>query len=255
MMTANFVRFARLLCLLLLSAPTLAQPATESATLDQVVGELAASEPLIDPDFGIAVRALGLRRTVEMWQWQLLADAHSDVARYQAIWSQRPIASGSYDPAHRNPAMPFMSTQWLSGSALLNGQPVSPALLQTLDGWQAQAIQVDLLPENLAAIFRVQAGQLFAGNDSEQPQIGDLRVSWQSLPSGPVRGLVLLNDAGLAMGEGGGLIRGMDVTTELPGLAQGARPGADLAWWLLAGLLLALAMLLLVVLRRVRKQN
>lgn len=254
-MTVNFVRFARLLCLLLLSAVTLAQPATESAKLDVVAGELAASEPLIDPEFGIAVRALGLRRTVEMWQWQLLADAEPGAKRYQAIWSQQPIASVDFDPEHRNPAMPFMSAQWLSGSALLNGQPVSPALLQTLDGWQAQAAKIDLLPENLAAIFRVEDGQLFSGNVSEQPQIGDLRVSWQSLPSGPVRGLVLLNDAGLAMGEGGGLIRGMDVTTELPGLVQGARPGADLAWCLLAGLLLFLAFLLLVVLRRVRQQN
>lgn len=241
-----FPCYMLVLCLALVPATTFAQAGNPDPRLDTVAGELAANEPLIDPDFGVAVRALGLRRTVAMWQWQLTTGAAPVGAHYQALWSQQPIDSSNFDPAHRNPSLPFASAQWWSDSALLNGQLVSPTLLATLDGWQEQAAQVDRLPENLAAIFRVENGVLFTGSDSTQPQIGDLRVSWQALPAGSVHGLALVGDAGLAMAEGAGLIRGMNVEAELPGLAQGARAGSDLAWWLLAAVLLGLALLVMV---------
>lgn len=240
-----------LLCLALFPATTLAQAANADAQLVAVAGELAASEPLTDPDFGIAVRALGLRRTVQMWQWQL-ADPAQGAEGYTAQWSQQPIDSGTFDAAHRNPVMPFASAQWRSDSALLNGVPVSQALLATLDGWREQAAQVDRLPDNLAAIFRVEDGQLFTGDDNTQPQIGDLRVSWQALPAGSVRGMAVVDESELAMAEGAGLIRGGDVDADLPGLAQGARAGSDLVWWLLAAVLLGLALLALAR-RRMRK--
>lgn len=247
----RFVSRTVLLCLALLASSTFAQPADTGVRLDAVVGELAASEPLIDPDFGVAVRALGLRRTVKMWQWQR-TDSVPGAAGYQAQWSQQSIDSRAFDRAHRNPTMPFASAQWWSNSALLNGRPVSPELLATLDGWQTQAARVDLLPANLAAIFAVEDGMLYSGNDSAQPQIGDLRVSWEALPAGPVHGLALVDDAALAMAEGAGLIRGTNLETELPGLAQGARPGSDLLWWLLAAVLIGVVSLV-IVRRRVRK--
>ncbi|PKM07389.1 MAG: hypothetical protein CVV14_08495 [Gammaproteobacteria bacterium HGW-Gammaproteobacteria-4] len=248
----RFVSRTVLLCLALLASPTFAQPADTGVRLDVVVGELAASEPLIDPDFGVAARALGLRRTVEMWQWQMLPDPVPGAAGYQAQWSQQAIDSSAFDRAHRNPTMPFSTAQWWSDSAFLNGQPVSPTLLATLDGWQQQAVNVDALPENLAAIFRAEKGLLFSGSDSAQPQIGDLRIFWQTLPAGPVHGLAQVDGTVLAMAEGAGLLRGMGADAELPGLARGARPGSDLLWWLLAAVLLALA-LLVAVRRRARK--
>jgi hypothetical protein len=249
--TQRFASLTALLCLTLLAPTAFAQPVDTDARIGAVAGELAASEPLTDPDFGVAVRALALRRTVEMWQWQR-TDGVPGAASYQALWSQQAIDSSAFDRTHRNPTMPFASAQWWSDSTLLNGRPVGPALLATLDGWQTQAAQVDLLPANLAAIFAVEGGMLYSGNDSAQPQIGDLRVSWQALPAGPVYGLALVDGAGLAMAEGAGLIRGMKPGAELPGLAQGARPGSDLLWWLLAAVLLALALLVLVR-RRARK--
>jgi len=249
--TQRFALLKALLCLTLLVPTAFAQPVDTDARLGAVAGELAASESLIDPDFGVAARALGLRRTVEMWQWQR-TDSVPGAASYQAKWSQQSIDSSAFDRAHRNPTMPFASAQWWSNSALLNGRPVSPELLGTLDGWQTQAARVDLLPANLAAIFAVEDGMLYSGNDSAQPQIGDLRVSWQALPAGPVHGLALVDDAALAMAEGAGLIRGTSLETELPGLAQGARPGSDLLWWLLAAVLIGVVSLV-IVRRRVRK--
>lgn len=237
---------ARLLGVLLFSAIALAQPVPPPVVLAPVAGDIAASEPLLDPDFGIAERALGLRRRVEMWQWQLHGDAQLGSERYQAQWSQQPIDSRGFDAAHRNPGMPFSSLQWWSSTALLNGRAVSPSVLATLDGWQPLPPQVDRLPENLAAIFHVEGGALSTGDDSTQPQIGDLRIAWEMLPAGPVHGMALVDDAGLAMGEGASLTRGMVADSELPGLLQGARAGSDLLWWLLAAALFGLAALLIM---------
>ncbi|PIQ37612.1 MAG: hypothetical protein COW59_06175 [Lysobacterales bacterium CG17_big_fil_post_rev_8_21_14_2_50_64_11] len=242
----DLARGSALSCALLCSAIVLAQPAQAPVVLVPIVGELAASEPLLDPEFGIAVRALALHRRVEMWQWQVLADAQPGAERYQAQWSQQQIDSSGFDAAHHNPTMPFASAQWLSASALLNAQPVTPALLATLDGWQPLSPQADRLPENLAAVFRTEAGLLVTGDDSSQPQIGDLRITWETLPAGPVHGMALVDDGGLTLAEGAGLTRGVVAGSELPGLAQGARAGSDLLWWLIAAVLTGLIALLVM---------
>src|SRR3546814_14061628 len=93
------------------------------------------------------------------------------------------------------------------------------------DGWRTQDVQLDLLPENLAAIFRVENGLLLSSEDLSRPQIGDLRISWQVLPAGPVHGYAVLDDGGLSMGEGAGLLRGAAIDADLPGLEQGSRAG------------------------------
>lgn len=242
-----------MLLAMLLPAVSMAQQVSAPAALQVVNGDLAAREPLLDPVFGIAVRALGLRRSVEMWQWAEVTEGGATTAGYRAQWSSTAVDSSNFDAEHRNPKMPFASAQWFSDSALLDGRPVAPALLATLDGWQPQEVQLDSLPENLAAIFRDENGALLSGDDLNRPQIGDLRISWQVLPAGPVHGYAVVGDSGLGMGEGTGLIRGAATDADLPGLQQGARPGSDLLWWLLAALLVG-AGLLGVFLRRARKK-
>lgn len=214
--------------------------------LQPVSGELAASDSVGDPVFGMAARALGLRRIVEMWQWQEARDA--DGARsYRPIWAEQAIDSRSFagDGSHANPDMPFASAQWWSSTALLGGLSVAPDLLAGLDGWQPVAADDSLLPENLAVVFRAVDGMLISGNDPHAPEIGDLRVHWQVLPAGPVHGDVQLLDDVLHVGSGSGLMRGLAEGGALPGLAQGARPGSDLLLWV--GAAAGLVLLILVV--------
>lgn len=251
--SSSFVLCTALLLTVLLPAVSMAQQVPTPAALQAVNGDLAAREPLLDPVFGFSARALGLRRNVEMWQWSEATEGGATAASYRAQWSSTAIDSSNFDADHRNPKMPFVSAQWFSDSALLNGRPVAPALLATLDDWQTQDVQLDSLPENLAAVFRVENGMLSSGEDLSRPQIGDLRISWQVLPAGPVHGYAVVGASGLDMGEGAGLIRGAAIDTDLPGLQQGARPGSDLLWWLLAALL-AGALLLGVLLRRAREK-
>src|SRR3546814_11858053 len=117
-----------------------------------------------------------------MWQWSAPTESGATAARYQAQWSPTAIDSSNFDVDHRTPKMPFASAQWFSDSALLNGRAVAPALLSTLDGWQTQDVQLDLLPEHLAAIFRVENGLLLSSEDLRRPPIGRLRLPWNGLP-------------------------------------------------------------------------
>lgn len=220
--------------------------AAAQGQMQPVSGELAASESIRDTVFGPAARALGLRRTVEMWQWQEVRDTEGERS-YRPIWAERPIDSRDFagDGSHVNPDMPFASAQWWSSTALLGGLPVAPDLLAGLDGWQPLPADESLLPENLAVVFRADDGLLISGNDPLAPEIGDLRVRWQLLPAGPVHGEAQLIDGVLHVGSGGGLVRGLAEGGALPGLAQGARPGSDLLLWVAGAAALALVVLLL----------
>lgn len=232
------------------SLPALAQVAS-SVSVVPVSGELAVRDTLRDPLFGVSARAPGLRRTVEMWQWQQSRDAAGALA-YQPIWSARAIDSRDFSGAgaHANPPMPFASAQWWAANAVLGGQPVAQELLQGLDGWQTLPADAALLPANLAAVFRAEGDALISGEDLQHPQIGDLRVSWQVLPPGPVHGTAITTEAGLRGGPGTGLVRGVTTGDALPGLAQGARPGSDLLLWLAGAAALSLLLLAWLLARR-----
>src|SRR3546814_14201545 len=116
-----------MLIAVVLPALSVAQQAPRSSDLQAANGDLAAREPLLDPVFGVAVRALGLRRSVEMWQWSAPTESGATAARYQAQWSPTAIDSSNFDVDHRNPKMPFASAQWFSDSALLNGREIGRA--------------------------------------------------------------------------------------------------------------------------------
>lgn len=216
----------------------LAQPAP-------IAGELAVREVLRDPQFGVSARAPGLRRIVEMWQWQEQRDARG-ARSYSPIWSEQAVDSHTFagNGAYANPAMPFASTRWWAASAELNGHAVAPELLATLDDWQTLPADGSALPDNLAAVFRADGDFLYSGEAAQQPQIGDLRVHWQVLPPGPVHGLVRVDGDVLGGGADATLMRGVASGDELPGLAQGARPGSDLLLWLQAAAALSVVLLL-----------
>lgn len=248
----RIVRSARVVAALLTMGCVLWAAALQAQPAP-IAGELAVREALHDPQFGMSARVPGLRRVVEMWQWQEQRDAQG-ARSYAPIWSEQLIDSRAFagDGEHVNPALPFASAQWWAASAMLNGHAVAPELLATLDGWQHLPADARVLPENLAAVFRAQDGFLYSGEDPQQPRIGDLRVHWQVLPPGPVHGLARVEDHALSADAEAVLVRGVASGNELPGLAQGARPGSDLLLWLQAAAALSVLLLLVLLWRRGR---
>lgn len=212
------------------------------AEAEAVSGIPQVAEPVEDPDFGVRADALGLRREVQMWQWQ------RDGEGFNGTWSAEPIDASDFPSDHANPGEPsYGSARWFAGQARLGGRRLAPELLASLSGWEplpaTQAAAA--LPPNLAAVFQPDGEWLSSSADPGQPHIGDLRIRWQRLPNGPVHGeLVAEGQRWVAAGPGAGLARGepraSSADDPLPGLPGRDAPGAGLGWlaWALLAFML-----------------
>lgn len=238
-------RWALGLSMLLASWGLVAEDA--AAVPEAVAGTPRVSAPVIDPDYGVQVDALGLRREVQMWQWQ------RDGEGFRGTWSAEAIDASDFPAEHANPGEPpYGSAQWLAGQVELAGRRLAPELIATLPGWEplpaTQAAAA--LPQNLAVVFQPEGAWLSSSADPEAPHIGDLRVRWQHLPGGPLHGeLVADGERWIAAAPGSVLARGepaqsgVDTDTDadpvpgLPGRDATAGGLAWLAWALLAFML------------------
>lgn len=210
-----------------------ADPAGAVATAEAVAGIPDVAEPVVDPDYGVQVDALGLRREVQMWQWQ------RDGEGFRGVWSAEPIDASDFPPAYANPGeAPYGSAQWYAGQVHLAGRRLSPELIASLPGWEpvpAERAAAALAP-NLAVVFQPDAGWLSSSADPDAPDIGDLRVRWQQLPGGPLHGeLVADGQRWVAGPAGSGLARGEPEQAAgnddpVPGLPASTVAGGGLTW-------------------------
>src|SRR3546814_14712101 len=101
--------FRAMLIAVLLPALSVAQQAPRSADLQAANGDLAAREPLLDPVFGFAVRALGLRRSVQMWQWSAATEIGATAARYTSQLSEERRVGAELVLTRRSRCSPYNS--------------------------------------------------------------------------------------------------------------------------------------------------
>ncbi|MGI6401481.1 MAG: TMEM43 family protein [Thermoguttaceae bacterium] len=95
-------------------------------------GDVVTSEVLSDPEFGVSLNALALKRTVVMYQWQ--EDTTRETRRtsgggeetvidytYSKTWSSQLIDSSAFhDPGHDNPtSMPYQSQDFFAQEATI----------------------------------------------------------------------------------------------------------------------------------------
>lgn len=240
---ASRVRSVLALLLALCAGASLAQ-----AMPEPVAGELRAGAELVDPQFGVRARALGLERRVEMFQWRRRPDGG-----YDAGWFDAPLDSAEHDHTHANPPWPaFASERWLSDGAVLNGRAVDAALFAVLDGWEPLPVDHAALPPNLAVVFQPDGEGVSSSDTPAAPEVGDLRLRWRALPEGVVHGLATERDGRwTAGGEGDGLRRGeaMKADDGLPGLDVPPRVKSG---WLLWAAGVFVLLLLALYLRRKR---
>ena len=164
-------------------------PANEGK-LVHLTGQATTKQTLRDKDFGIAVPALKLKRTVEMYQWREdksqekqkeLGGGEKTITKYtyKKNWAENLIdASGFKQPdGHANPSvMPLRSQETKAQSALVGGFTLSKSLLDELGGYERLQVQI---PANLVGKALVIDNGLFLGQDPANPQIGDLKVSFE----------------------------------------------------------------------------
>lgn len=238
-----FTRTGRALAVMMLVAPWACLAADPVAVPEAVAGIPEVAEPVVDPDYGVQVEALGLRREVQMWQWQRDGDG------FGGTWSAEPIDASDFPERYANPGRaPYGSAQWFAGRVQLDGRRLAPELITALPGWEPVPVEraAAALPPNLAVVFQPDGAWLSSSADSDNPHIGDLRIRWQQLPGGPLHGdLVADGPRWIAVAPGSQLARGaparqgedVDPVPGLPGRDPAAGGLAWLAWVLLAFML------------------
>ena len=139
--------------------------------------------PPRDVDFNQSAAVPVLIRHVEMFQWREVIVG--GVAYYELDWVDRPLDSNRFEhPAgHANPgAFPIAGRQFDAGEVRVGGFRLSASLLHALPGSARLTPDVKALPPNLAASFSADGDYLTTSAHPDSPRLGDLRVSWETVP-------------------------------------------------------------------------
>ena len=161
--------------------------------LVHVTGVASTNEVIRDPQFGVSVRALRLRRTVEMYQWR--EEARSEgwtvppggtdrppSTTVSRVWSERLVdSSGFSDPVQRRnpPSMPVRSEERVVGRATLGAFTLSSELVLRVDRFEA--VQPETLPPGAPHGLHVDRGGFFLGTNPSRPEVGDVRVRFAAV--------------------------------------------------------------------------
>jgi hypothetical protein len=167
--------------------------------LVHVTDALSGIEKLSDPEFGVAVDALKLRRRVWMYQWQQgsrqskssygVEDANGNTTtllktenyNYTQNWFENVINSRSFhNSGHDNPSEMKISARIVSATNITLGAfTLAPELSAQLDNYTTVQLNLTNLA-TLGAAPRTMAKQvgeeLYFGADHDHPAIGDLKV-------------------------------------------------------------------------------
>jgi len=195
--------------------------------LVRVAGPLRVIEEPYDPDFGQRAKVPVLIRRVEMFQWREIR-VGSDV-HYEQDWVDRPVDSRRFaqPSGHANPErFPIEGKQFDAGQVRVGGYALSPTVLHALPGNDVVTPDPKSVPVNLAVSFTLHDQYLTTSSRPEQPRLGDLRVSWETVPVqvvtvfAQINGDVLVPAAHAADGKGYDVQTGdrslVDVVPDVP---------------------------------------
>lgn len=156
----------------------------EQGYMVRVVGDLQVVEAPLDQSFNQQADQPVLIRHVQMFQWH--ETQFGGPPAYELDWEEKPIDSSRFvhPEGHANPgAFPIQSQQFYAGAVRLNDFVLSTTLLHALAGSQPVSPNLKNLPSNLAASFSLYDNHLVTSAVPSNPQVGDLRVSWEAVPA------------------------------------------------------------------------
>jgi transmembrane protein TMEM43 len=169
-------------------------PAHEGWTVS-VSGKLTIGTPARDTQLGVSADAVMLLRYVEMLQWR--EQCAGQKCEHKTVWSPQRIDSKRFrEPdGHKNPErLPMTAARFSAGNVRLGAFLIDAAILGNYRlgaGLQAKPVAYPVtsaqLPSNLAISFRDFNGGLYAGNDPQNPAVGDVRVSYRIISAGDVQ--------------------------------------------------------------------
>lgn len=149
----------------------------------RVSGPVHVVAPPRDVDFNQTADTPVLVRKVEMFQWREIrvgGDAH-----YELDWVDHAVDSSRFlhPGGHFNPgAFPVKGQRIDSTETHVGAFILSPTLLHALPGSDRMKPDANVLPPNLAATFSADGDYLVTSEHPDSPRLGDLRVSWSTVP-------------------------------------------------------------------------
>jgi len=178
-------------------------PANENK-LVHVSAVAVAADTLRDKALGIdAPGALRLARAVSMYQWKENkkttkrkrvggSEERVTTYSYEKVWSDRLIDSNKFNEAaqHPNPKQMAVSSKTFDANAVTVGAFTLPeAMLRELPAIMplpATATALAALPAGIKDRAKLDDGRIYVGTNPADPNVGDLRIAFRTLPSGPV---------------------------------------------------------------------
>jgi transmembrane protein TMEM43 len=165
-------------------------PANEGK-LVHVTAPAKTDEELKDDEFGVAAKAIRLKRTVEMYQYKEVEHTKTEKKlgggtetvkeyTYEPVWSKDVIDSSKFnDPSYvgKNPdKKPFDDKTWEAKKVTAGAFDLSPALIGMInnDKPYEAAANGKAPPEG----YKVEDNYFYSGEDPKAPEIGDVRVSY-----------------------------------------------------------------------------
>lgn len=167
--------------------------------LIHIAGPTSAQSAITEPDFGFEARGLRLVRKVEMYQWkeerrtetrQKLGGGEETITRYiySREWSDRAINSSSFrQPGGRqNPSFPpYQSRGFGAGDARLGAFSIDDRILSRLgqgETFDVPQSAIQRARQRLGDRARIERGGIYAGFDPDNPQVGDVRITYSLVP-------------------------------------------------------------------------
>lgn len=163
--------------------------------LVHIAGPLAIEGDPRDGDFGVTAPGVRLVRVVEMYQWKEHKSSQTEkklgggeetrtTYSYTKEWSDKPISSDGFKQAsHRNPSMPLHGATFYARAAHLGAYHLTPEQAGALGHEEDIPLDAALaakVSNSLRRPARLLDNRVVVGGDPGQPQIGDLRISYQS---------------------------------------------------------------------------
>ncbi|XP_015680450.1 transmembrane protein 43 [Protobothrops mucrosquamatus] len=151
-------------------------------------GILRTSKPLYDPSYGLSIRAVKLKRQVEMYQWVEYEESkeyeeNGKVKKetkysYNTEWKSEVVNSRNFDReiGHKNPsAMAVESFTAIASDVQVGKFFLSRGLIEKINNFKQMSLSK--LEDPHADVIR-SGDYFFHSENPRRPEVGDLRVSF-----------------------------------------------------------------------------
>ena len=175
-------------------------------------GKATTEDILTDSVFGVSENALRLRRNVEMYQWQESSESETKkklgggtetvtTYSYSKGWEDNVISSSSFKKpeGHENPgSMPYVAEEQTASQVTLGAFALSSSQVNRINQFAPLSVGSDTQsPENLDSRMTRQANGFYLGDNPASPQVGDVRIQFESVAPTEVSIVAQQNGSGL----------------------------------------------------------